>query len=108
MNYLYLALAILSEVIATSFLKKTGGFSILTPSIIVIVGYMLAFYFLSLTLETIPVGVAYAIWSGVGTILITLIGFIFYRQVLDVTTILGIGFIVIGVILLNIFAKPIG
>lgn len=107
MPYLYLALAIISEVIATSLLKKTAGFTILTPSLIVIGGYALAFYFLSLTVDTIPVGVAYAIWSGVGIVLISLAGIILYQQFLDFPTLLGIGLIIVGVTVLNIFSKPI-
>ena len=107
MNYLYLALAIISEVVATSLLKKTAGFTILAPSLIVIVGYALAFYFLSLTVDTIPVGVAYAIWSGVGIVLISLVGIILYKQFLDFPTILGIGLIIVGVTILNVFSKPI-
>lgn len=106
MNYCYLALAILSEVIATSLLKKTAGFTILSPSLIVIGGYALAFYFLSLTVDTIPVGVAYAIWSGVGIVIISLVGMVLYKQFLDLPTILGIGLIISGVAILNIFSKP--
>lgn len=106
MHYFYLALAILSEVIATSLLKKTAGFTVLTPSLIVIVGYALAFYFLSLTVDAIPVGVAYAIWSGVGIVIISLIGIVLYKQFLDLPTIIGIGLIISGVAILNIFSKP--
>ncbi len=106
MHYCYLALAILSEVIATSLLKKTAGFTVLTPSLIVIGGYGLAFYFLSLTVDMIPVGVAYAIWSGVGIVLISLVGIILYKQLLDIPTILGMGLIITGVTILNIFSKP--
>lgn len=105
MSYYYLALAILSEVMATSFLKKTTGFTALSPSLIVIGGYALAFYFLSCALETIPVGIAYAIWSGVGIVLICLIGIIFYEQILDAPTLIGIGFVITGVVILNIFAR---
>ena len=108
MHYFYLALAIISEVIATSLLKKTAGFTVFTPSLIVIVGYALAFYFLSLTVDTIPVGVAYAIWSGVGIVLISLVGIVLYKQLLDIPTILGMGLIITGVTILNIYSKPIG
>lgn len=107
MSYFYLILAIFSEVVATSCLKKTDGFTVLTPSLIVILGYALAFYFLSLTLNVIPVGVAYAIWAGVGMVLISLAGLIFYQQALDIPTIIGICFIIIGVIVLNVYSKPI-
>lgn len=106
MNYFYLALAILSEVIATSLLKKTAGFTILSPSVVVIAGYALAFYFLSLTVDTIPVGVAYAIWSGVGIVIISLVGIVLYNQFLNIPTIIGIALIIIGVAILNIFSKP--
>jgi small multidrug resistance pump len=102
MPYLYLTCAILAEVIATSFLKKSAGFTVLTPTIVVIVGYMLAFYFLSLTLNTIPVAVAYAIWSGVGMVLITLAGMVFYKQIPNIFTIMGIGLIIGGVTLLHV------
>jgi small multidrug resistance pump len=106
MSYFYLFLAILLEVIATSLLKKTDGFTVFAPSLVVIGGYMLAFYFLSLTLNTIPVGVAYAIWSGVGIVILSLVGLVFYKQLLDIPTIVGIGFIVSGIVLINIFSKP--
>jgi small multidrug resistance pump len=89
MKWLYLAVAIVSEVIATSALKSTSGFTRLWPSVIVIAGYISAFYFLSLTLRSIPVGVAYAIWSGVGLVLIAMVGWIMYDQKLDVAAILG-------------------
>ncbi|HMU64771.1 MAG: multidrug efflux SMR transporter [Nitrosomonas sp.] len=105
MQWLYLAIAILSEVIATSALKASDGFTRWLPSIIVIVGYASAFYFLSLTLRTIPLGVAYAIWSGVGVALITLIGWIVYQQSIGLGEIIGIGLIVSGVIVLNLFSE---
>ena len=107
MSYFYLILAIFLEVIATSYLKKTDGFTVLTPSLVVILGYALAFYFLSLTLNVIRVGVAYAIWSGVGMVLISLAGFVLYKQFVDVPTIVGISLIIIGVVILNIYSKPI-
>ena len=105
MQWLYLAIAILSEVIATSALKASDGFTRWLPSIIVIVGYASAFYFLSLTLRAIPLGVAYAIWSGVGVALITLIGWIVYQQSIGLGEIIGIGLIVSGVIVLNLFSE---
>ena len=83
MNYAYLFVAILCEVIATSALKAAEGFTRLWPSVVVAVGYGLAFYFLSLTLRTIPVGVAYAVWSGIGIVLIALAGWVLYDQALD-------------------------
>jgi len=82
-SYLYLSIAIVAEVIGTSALKASEGFTRLGPSLITILGYAAAFYFLSLTLKTIPVGIAYAIWSGVGIVLISLIGYALFRQTLD-------------------------
>jgi len=104
-NFIILVFAIIAEVIATSALKASDGFSKIVPSAIVIVGYGVAFYFLSLALRTIPVGVAYAIWSGAGILLITLIGWLVFKQALDVPAIVGISFIVVGVAVLNIFSK---
>lgn len=102
MNFLYLALAIAAEVIATSALKSAEGFTRLWPSLIVVIGYITAFGFLSLTLRTIPVGVAYAIWSGVGIIMISLLAWWIHNQNLAATTWLGIGLIVIGVVVVNL------
>ena len=103
-NWLFLGLAIFSEVLATSFLKSSEGFTKLWPSVIVFAGYMLAFYFLSLTLETIPIGVAYAIWSGVGVASITLVSVIAFDQKIDISAVVGIGLIIIGVIVLRVFS----
>ncbi len=105
MHWFYLGIAIVSEVIATSALKAADGFTQLVPSIIVVLGYAAAFYFLSLTLRFIPIGVAYAVWSGVGIVLVSLIGWFIYRQPLDIAAIIGIGFIVTGVMILNFFSK---
>ena len=105
MSYFYLAIAIVSEVAATSALKASEGFTRLVPSIVVVIGYGVAFYFLSLVLRTIPVGVAYAIWSGVGITLLTLIGWIAFRQRLDVPALVGIGLIMAGVVVLNLYSK---
>lgn len=105
MPYLYLSLAIIAEVTATSFLKLADGFSKPIPSLITIIGYAAAFYFLSLTLRAIPVGIAYAIWSGVGIVLISLIAWLFMGQKLDAPAILGMGLIVAGVAVLNVFSK---
>lgn len=104
-QWIFLSIAIISEVIATSALKASVGFSRLWPSIIVVIGYALAFYFLSLTLRTIPIGMAYAIWSGVGVALVVLISWIFFGQKLDLPGIIGISLIVAGVIVLNLFSK---
>jgi len=103
-NWLYLCLAIFSEVLATSFLKSSEGFTKLWPSIIVLVGYILAFYFLSLTLDTIPIGIAYAIWSGVGVASITIVSIVAFDQKIDLSAIIGIGLIIIGVVVLRVFS----
>jgi small multidrug resistance pump len=106
-QWFFLSIAIVSEVIATSALKASEGFSRLWPSAIVIVGYAAAFFFLSLTLRTIPVGVAYAIWSGAGVALIALISWVLFGQSLDLLGIIGISLIVAGVIVLNLFSKTV-
>lgn len=103
-NWIFLFLAILSETIATSALKSSDGFSKLWPSLLVVGGYSAAFYLLALTLRTIPVGIAYAIWSGVGITLITLIGWFVYGQKLDTPALLGIGLIASGVVVMNVFS----
>jgi len=105
MHWLYLAIAIISEVIATSALKAADGFTRWGPSVLVVVGYASAFYFLSLTLRSIPLGIVYAIWAGVGIALIALVGWVVYHQSLDLWALLGIGLIVAGVIVLNVFSK---
>ena len=107
MHWLYLSTAIVAEVVATSALKASEGFSKLGPSILVIAGYWIAFYFLSLTLKTIPVGIAYAIWSGVGIVLISLIGWLLYKQALDVPALAGIALILAGVAVINLFSKSV-
>lgn len=104
MNWIYLALAIACEVIATSALKATQGFTRWQPSVLVAVGYVLAFYFLSLTLRTTSVGVAYAIWSGVGVICVSVIGWVLYQQALDLAACIGIGLIVLGVLVIQLFS----
>lgn len=104
-DWIYLFLAIMSEVIATASLKSTEGFTKPIPSIIVLVGYCAAFYFLSLTLDTISIGVAYAIWSGVGVATITVVSYFLYDQKIDLAGILGIGLIITGVIVLRLFSE---
>ena len=101
-KWLILALAIVSEVVATSCLKASEGFSRFWPSLVVVLGYGLAFYLLALTLKVIPVGVAYAIWSGVGIALIAVIGWLFFGQSLDAAAILGLALIVAGVVVLQL------
>ncbi len=104
-KWVYLTLAIFSEVMATASLKSTEGFSKFWPSVIVLVGYSAAFYFLSLTLDTIPIGVAYAIWSGVGVAAITLVSIFVFDQKIDAAGFVGIGLIVAGVIILRLFSE---
>jgi small multidrug resistance pump len=104
-HWIYLAIAIAAEVVGTSFLRSTQGFTKLVPSLLVVAGYGLAFFFLSLTLEKIPVGIAYAVWSGAGVTLIAAIGWLFLGQKLDAAAILGMGLIVAGVVVLNLFSK---
>jgi small multidrug resistance pump len=106
-HWLFLGTAIVSEVIATSALKASDGFAKLWPSVIVVVGYAISFYFLSLTLKLIPVGVAYAIWSGLGIVLISLIGLFFFDQKLDAPAVIGMALIIAGVAVMNMFSKTI-
>ncbi|MVA97901.1 QacE family quaternary ammonium compound efflux SMR transporter [Nitratireductor sp. CAU 1489] len=107
MTYFYLAAAIMFEVVATTALKQTDGFTKLWPSLITIGGYALAFYFLSLPLRVLPVGIIYAVWSGVGIVFITAIGWVWFRQTLDLAAIVGILLIVAGVLVLNLFSKTL-
>lgn len=104
-NWIYLFIAILAEVTGTSALKYSEGFTQLVPSCIVVAGYATAFYFLSLTLKTIPVGIAYAIWSGAGTALVVLIAWAFMGQKIDLAACVGILLIIAGVLVLNLFSK---
>ena len=104
-NWVYLGLAIFSEVIATASLKSTEGFTRLVPSIVVIAGYSAAFFFLSLTLDTIPIGVAYAVWSGVGVATIAIVSYILYDQKIDTAGVIGIGLIIAGVVVLRLFSE---
>ena len=107
MHWIFLSIAILSEVVGTSALKASEGFSRLWPSAVVVLGYASAFYFLSLTLKTIPVGVAYAVWSGAGIVLIALIAWLVYGQALDLPAIVGMSLIVAGVAVLQLFSKNV-
>jgi small multidrug resistance pump len=107
MGYVYLGIAIVAEVIGTSTLKASDGFTRLLPSLITVVTYACAFYFLSLTLRTIPVGVAYAIWSGIGIVLIALIGVFWFRQPLDLAAVIGLGLIIAGVAVVNGFSRSV-
>ena len=107
MKWILLSVAILAEVIATSALKSAEGFTRLVPSLVVVTGYGAAFYFLSLTLKTIPVGIAYAIWSGAGIILISIIGYLVHGQSLDYPAMIGMTLIIAGVAVVNIFSKNV-
>lgn len=107
MTYLFLSLAIVAEVIATSALKLSDGFSRLMPSVITVIFYGVSFYCLSLTMRTLPTGIIYAIWSGVGIVLIATVSWLFYGQKLDLPAILGMLLIVLGVIVINLFSKSV-
>ena len=103
-KWTFLAMAIFSEVVATSSLKSTEGFTNLIPSVIVLVGYSAAFYFLSLTLNEIPVGIAYAIWSGVGIVGVAIVAMIFHEQNLDAGAMIGMGLIILGIIVMRTYS----
>ncbi|NML60162.1 QacE family quaternary ammonium compound efflux SMR transporter [Massilia sp. RP-1-19] len=104
-KWLVLGVAIVAETIATSALKSSEGFTKVLPSVVVLIGYGIAFYCLSMTLNAIPVGVAYAIWSGIGIVLITVVGWTVFGQKLDAPALLGIALIIAGVVIMNVFSK---
>lgn len=105
--YLFLFMAIVAEIIATSTLKASEQFTRLWPSVVVIIGYAVSFYCLSQALRVLPVGIAYAIWSAVGIVLVSLVAFLVYRQHLDVPAVLGMGLIIAGVVVINLFSKSV-
>ncbi len=105
--WIFLTVAILAEVIATSALKASAGFTRPGPAAVVIAGYGISFYFLSLALQAIPVGIAYAIWAGVGIVLITAIAWLVYGQTLDTAAFVGLGLILAGVVVLNLFSRSV-
>ena len=107
-HWLALAIAIFAEVIGTTALKASNEFTRLFPSVIVVVGYGTAFYFMSISMRVLPVGVMYAIWSGMGIVLISLLGWLVYRQTLDLPAMIGMGFIISGVVIINVFSKTVG
>ena len=107
-GYAWLGLAIVAEVIATTALKASDSFSKLSPSLITIAGYGFAFWCLSHSMKTVPVGVGYAIWSGVGIVLITAIAWVLFKQKLDVPAMIGMGMILAGVVVINVFSKSAG
>ena len=106
--YAMLALAIVSEVTGSAFLVKSEGFTKLGPSLLVVVFYVVSFYLLSQVIKTIPLGIAYAIWGGVGLELTALVGVFVFKQTLDLPALIGIGMIVGGVIVMNVFSNSIG
>lgn len=108
MAYLYLAIAIICEVIATSALKASGEFTRLVPSVVVVIGYAVAFYCLTLVLRSIPLGLTYAIWSGVGIVLVALVGTLFYKQSIDAPAVIGMALIIAGVAVIHTFSKTVG
>jgi small multidrug resistance pump len=108
MTYLYLLVAIVCEVVATSALKQADGFTRLWPSLVCLVGYGAAFYLLSILVKTIPVGIVYAIWSGAGIVLIAAVGWFWFKQSLDIAAIIGLILIVAGVLIVNLFSSSVG
>ena len=107
MPCLYLFIAIVAEVVGTSALKATEGFTRLVPSLIVAVGYVISFYFFSLTLKSLPVGVAYALWGGLGIVMVTAVGVVLYKQVPDPAAAVGILLIIAGVVVINLFSRTV-
>lgn len=108
MNYLYLFLAITAEVIATTALKSAEGFTKLLPSAIVIIGYGISFYFLSVVLQHLPLGITYAIWSGLGVVLVAVSAIFIYGQIPDLPAIIGMGLIITGVVVIQVFSQTTG
>jgi len=104
-SWLFLALAIVAEVVATSALKSSEGFTRLAPTAVVVVGYVIAFYFLALAIKVIPVGIAYAVWAGLGIVLISLIGWLVFQQKLDAPAVIGMTLILSGVLVINLFSS---
>ena len=106
MHYLHLFIAVLCETIGTSALQASHQFTRLGPSILVVVGYAMSVYFMSLTLRAMPVGVVYAMWSGLGILLIAIIGFVVFGQKLDLPAVLGLGLIQAGIGVIHLFSSP--
>lgn len=106
-HWLALTIAIVAEVIGTTALKASNEFTRLWPSLIVVVGYGTAFYFMSISMRVLPVGIMYAIWSGMGIVLVSIIGWVVYRQALDVPAMIGMGLIIAGAIVINVFSKSV-
>jgi small multidrug resistance pump len=106
-SWVFLGIAIIGEVIATLTLKASDGFSKLGPSMVVIIGYIIAFYFLSLALRVIPIGVAYTIWAGLGIIFVAIISWVVYGQRLDLPAIIGMVLILAGIMIMNLFSTSL-
>lgn len=104
-TWFILGLAIVTEVIATSSLKLSDGFTRLWPSVVVVVGYGISFYCLALTMKTLPIGIIYAAWSGLGIVLVTLVGWFFFKQHLDIPALIGMALIIAGVVIMNVWSK---
>jgi small multidrug resistance pump len=107
MHWLILVMAIVFEVIGTAALKSSEGMTRLVPSVIMIISYGAAIFLLSLVLKTIPMGIGYGLWSGIGIVLITMVGWFFYQQPLDVAALVGIGFICVGVVIIQVFSQSV-
>ena len=107
MTYLYLTIAIIAEVAATSALKASEEFTRLVPSLIVVIGYGMAFYFMTLVLRVLPIGITYAIWSGLGIVLVSVVGFFLYKQTPDFPAIAGMALIISGVVVIHVFSKTV-
>ncbi|MEL0637201.1 MULTISPECIES: DMT family transporter [Marinomonas] len=107
MTYLILCVAILCEVIATTALKASDSFTRLVPSSITVIGYVVSLYLLTIVMRAMPTGIAYAIWSGLGVVLISLFGYLFANEKLDLAAWLGMSFIVAGVVVINLFSKSV-
>jgi small multidrug resistance pump len=106
-HWVALAIAIVAEVIATSTMKSTNEFTRFWPSVVVVVGYCTGFYFMAISMRVLPVGIMYAIWASMGIVLVSIIGWVVYKQALDTAAIVGIGLILAGVIVINVFSKSI-
>lgn len=107
MTWFYLSIAIISEVIATSALKLSDSFTRLWPSLVTVLGYGVAFYFLAVSMRTLPIGIIYAIWSGTGIVLIGIVGWLYMGQQLDLPAMLGMGLIIAGVMVINLFSHTV-
>ncbi len=104
-EWLFLGVAIIAEIFATTLIKSSEGFTKLLPSALVIIGYIVTFYFLSLSVKTIPIGIAYAVWAGLGVVFVALLGWLFYGDSLNLATIIGMLLIIVGVVIINLFGS---